>query len=89
MGTQAPPRPLRTEEGKVHYLARYPTFERAVGLSFDQIRHFGASNPGIVRKLLEVFTRLESLVPPSQRDVLHAQAAAVLQDAPARIASVG
>jgi uncharacterized membrane protein len=89
MGTRAPPRPWRTEEGKVHYLARHPTFERAVGLAFDQIRHFGASNPGIVRKLLEVFTRLESLVPPSRRDVLHAQATAVLQDARAQIESVG
>lgn len=88
MGTRAPPRPWRTEEGKVHYLARHPTFERAVGLSFDQIRHFGASNPGIVRKLLEVFARLESLVPPSRRDALHAQAAAVLQDARAQTESV-
>ena len=88
MGTRAPPRPWRTEEGKVHYLARHPTFERAVGLSFDQIRHFGASNPGIVRKLLEVFTRLESLVPPARREVLRAQATAVLQDARAQTESV-
>lgn len=85
MGTRAPPRPWRTEEGKVHYLARHPTFERAVGLAFDQIRHFGASNPGVVRKLLEVLARLESLVPPSRRDVLRAQAAAVLRDASARM----
>jgi uncharacterized membrane protein len=81
MGTRAPPAPWRTEEGHVHYLARHPTFERAVGLAFDQIRHFGASNPGIVRKLLEVFTRLASLVPPSRREILHAQLAAVVGDA--------
>ena len=81
------PAPWRTEEGQVHYLARHPTFERAVGLSFDQIRHFGASNPGIVRKLLEVLTRLASLVPPPRRSVALAQAQAVLQDARARIES--
>ncbi|MBW3569972.1 MAG: DUF2254 domain-containing protein [Gemmatimonadetes bacterium] len=89
MGTRAPPRPWRTEEGRVHYHARHPTFERAVGLSFDQIRHFGASNPGIVRKLLEVLARLASLVPPSRRPVLLAQAHAVLDDARARVESAG
>ena len=87
MGTRAPPRPWRTEEGHVHYLARHPTFERAVGLAFDQIRHFGASNPGIVRKLLEVLTRLASLVPPPRRPLVLAQAEAVLEDARARIES--
>lgn len=84
LGTRAPPHPWRTEEGKVHYLARHPTFERAVGLAFDQVRHFGASNPGIVRKLLDVLARLEAAVPPSRRGVLRAQAEAVLKDARAR-----
>lgn len=87
LGTRAPPRPWRTEEGKVHYLARHPTFERAVGLAFDQIRHFGASNPGIARKLLEVLARLAPLVPPSRRPALLAQARAVLDDARLRIES--
>jgi uncharacterized membrane protein len=87
MGTRAPPRSWRTEEGHVHYLARPPTFERAVGLAFDQIRHFGASNPGIVQKLLEVLTRLASLVPPPRHHVALAQAEAVLEDARARIES--
>jgi uncharacterized membrane protein len=85
MGTRAPPRPWRTEEGNVHYLARHPTFERAVGLAFDQIRHFGASNPGIARKLLEVLTRLASLLPPARHPVLLAHSRAVLDDARARI----
>ena len=88
LGTRHPPDPWRTEEGRVHYLARHTTFARAVGLSFDQIRHFGASNPAIARKLLEVTTRLASLVPPPRRAVLLAQAQAVLDDARARIESV-
>jgi uncharacterized membrane protein len=87
LGTRHPPDPWRTEEGRVHYLARHTTFERAVGLSFDQIRHFGASNPAIVRRLLEVTTRLASLVPAPRRAVLLAQAEAVLHDARARIES--
>jgi uncharacterized membrane protein len=74
LGTRAPPRTWRTEEGHVHYLARHPTFERAAGIAFDQIRHFGASNPAIAGKLQETLTRLESLVHPSRRDVLRAHA---------------
>lgn len=89
MGTRAAPSPWRTEQGQVHYLARHPTFERAVGLSFDQIRHFGASNPGIARKLLEVLTRLAALVPSARRPVLLAQARAVLEDARARMETAG
>lgn len=89
LGTRSPPRPWRTEEGRVHYRARHPTFDRAVALSFDQIRHFGASNPAIAQKLLEVLARLASLVPPSRRPVLLAQARAVLEDARARIESAG
>jgi uncharacterized membrane protein len=42
-----------------------------------------------VRKLLDVLSRLASLVPPSRRPVLVAQAEAVLQDARARIESAG
>ena len=85
LGTRAPPNPWRTEEGRVHYLARNPTFERAVGLAFDQLRHFGASNPGIARRLLEALARLALLVPSARRPVLLAQARAVLDDAGARI----
>ena len=87
LGTRAPPSPWRTEEGRVHYLARHPTFERAVGLAFDQVRHFGASNPAIARKLLDAFTRLTSLLPPARRPVVVAQARAVLDDARARMES--
>lgn len=87
MGRRVPPRPWRTDAGNVHYLARHPSFERAVGLAFGQIRHFGASNPTIVRKLVETLARLTSLVPPPRRAVLYAQARTLLADARARIES--
>jgi uncharacterized membrane protein len=79
MGTREPPRARRTREGHVHYIARYTSFERAVGLAFDQIRHFGASNPALAKKLLEAVTRLAGLVPPHRRAPLDAQAEAVLR----------
>jgi uncharacterized membrane protein len=87
LGTRSPPSPWRTEEGRVHYLARHPTFERAVGIAFDQVRHFGASNPGVARKLLEVLSQLAGLVPPARRPVLVAQARAVLDEARAHVGS--
>lgn len=87
LGTRAPPKPWRTEEGQVHYLARHATFERAVGLSLDQIRHFGASNPAIARKLLDTLERLAGQVAPAHRALLVNEARAVLEDARARIES--
>jgi uncharacterized membrane protein len=87
IGTRRPPRPWRTEAGRVHYLARSTTFERAVGLAFDQLRHFGASNPAVARKLLETLAALAALVPPPRRAAVLAQAGAVLHDARAKVES--
>jgi uncharacterized membrane protein len=89
IGTRRPPRDQRTEEGRVHYVARHTTFERAAGLAFDQIRHFGASNPAIVKKLLETLTRMEALVPPGGRAPLRAQADALLRSAGESIETSG
>jgi uncharacterized membrane protein len=81
LGTRNPPRAERTRDGQVHYLARYTSFERAVGLAFDQIRHFGASNPAIAKKLLQVIAQLLELVPSERRGPLAGQAEAVLRAA--------
>ena len=77
LGTRRAPRPERTEHGRVHYVARHTSFERAVGLAFDQIRHFGASNPAVVKKLMETLKRLEGVVPPDRSAPLQAQLDAV------------
>lgn len=45
------------------FLARDTSFERATALAFDQLRHFGADNPGIVIKLLEGLLDLALVVP--------------------------
>lgn len=69
-------------------------FERAVGVAFDQIRHFGASNPLIGKKLLEVLADLAAAVPAGDRPPLAAQARAVVRavrhaiDDPDELASV-
>lgn len=94
LGTRDPPRNERTDEGRVHYIGRHTEFERAVGLAFDQIRHFGAGNPAVAKKLVETLIRMEPLVPARRRPPLTEQRKAVLQDAgtqvenPADLASI-
>jgi uncharacterized membrane protein len=87
LGSRDPPRAARTREGRIHYLARHTTFERAVGLAFDQVRHFGAANPVIAGKLLATLRQLMELVPDGRREPLVAQAEAVLRDARHRTAN--
>jgi uncharacterized membrane protein len=70
----------------VHYFARHSTFRRALRLSVDPIRHFGASNPVIARKLLDTLARLAAQVPPA-RALLVEEAEAVLEDARAQVES--
>ena len=59
--------------GEVRFLARSTSFARAVGLAFDQIRHYGGGNPTIANKLIDVCRRLGMLVRASGREVLAEQ----------------
>ena len=70
LGRRSPPSDLRSGDGGVHFIAVHTTFERAVGLAFDQIRHFGRDNPAVLRKLLDAATTLAALVPPRRRQPL-------------------
>jgi uncharacterized membrane protein len=81
LGTRSPPRVERTRDGRVHFLARHTSFDRAVGLAFDRIRHFGEANPEVMRKLLENLRTLGELVSPSRRPPLLHQARTVLRGA--------
>lgn len=73
LGLRAPPADQRTAGGKVHFIARHLKYERAVGLAFDQIRHFGADNPTIVKRLLDSISQLLEMVPPERRLPLQAK----------------
>jgi uncharacterized membrane protein len=42
---------FRTAQGRVCLVLRQPTFERAVGIGFTQIRHYSADNAGVMAKL--------------------------------------
>jgi len=69
------------DEGTLRLVAGHLTFERAMGLAFDQIRHYGASNPAIAKKLLDTIRRVAVLVPARYQPALSAQAEATLHAA--------
>ena len=87
LATRGEPDPRRADgSGRVRLVARGTSFERAMGLAFDQIRHFGADNPGIAKKLLEALLDLAAVVPASGRPAVAGQAEGVLRAARRAIA---
>ena len=69
----------RTDRGgRLRLVAAPSSFERAVGLAFDEIRHYGSQNPVIATKLLSAFLELAAVLPSSRRPVLAQHVNAVL-----------
>ena len=87
LGNRAPPPPERTEHGRIHFIARPQSFDTAAALAFDQVRHFGASNPVVASRLVRVLASLVELLPESRRAVLETMRDAVLRDARREIES--
>jgi uncharacterized membrane protein len=81
-----PPPDLRSADGQAYFIGRHLPFERAVGLAFDQIQHYGASSPTIVNKLLAVLCHLIQLVPLKHRQPLIEQAHGLLEQAETTLA---
>ncbi len=71
---------VREVNGQVHFIGKRLGFDHAVSKSFAQIRHFGASNPTIAKKLLDVFDQLLEVVPPVYHPPLLEQREAILAD---------
>lgn len=80
-GARRAPKPRRTRDGRVTFVASYTTFERAVKVAFDDIRHFGAGIPLVAGHLLDTLTELVTMVPAPRQAPLVAQARAVLHSA--------
>ncbi len=79
MGNRAMPEVLRTDhDGRLLFIARRTTYDRAVALSFDEIRHFGTGNPSVAAHLLRVLGQIAMLVPPERRSALVRQGALVV-----------
>lgn len=60
--------------GTVRLVTRRPTFERLVGLAFDQIRLHGARNPAIVKKILDCMLDLLPLLNAREATVISREA---------------
>lgn len=75
-----PPSEQRGGDGRVRFIAVHTPFERAVGLSFDQIRHYGQGNPAVLKKLLDAVTTLSALAPLDRRRPLDELAAGLRTD---------
>jgi uncharacterized membrane protein len=67
--------------GRIRLVVRDTTMERAVGVAFDQIRHYGAGTPAVAKRLLEALHDLMPVVTAEARPALVAQAAAVHREA--------
>lgn len=79
-----PPAPL---EGPPRFLPRPLDYERMVGMAFGQIRHYGAPNAIIGRKLVDLLAQLRELLPPERRAPIEAQLEAAITDARRAVAS--
>lgn len=79
--------PDRHPTDPVRLLARPLEYDRVVGLALDQIRHFGAANPTISRKLVDLLMQMLTLVPADRHPPIESQLRAVVADARSSIES--
>ena len=70
-------------DGRVALVLPATSFERAMGVAFDQIRHFAAANPAIVKKLLDAVGQLGQLGDPRHHAVLLSHVDAITASPPA------
>lgn len=81
LGTRRPPQAERTEAGRIHFLARHTTFERALDVAFGQVRHYAGANPDVMGALLGKMRILRELVPAAHWPPLYRHARAILRAA--------
>jgi uncharacterized membrane protein len=71
----------------VRFVAHYTTFDRALKVAYDDVRHFGAPIPLVAEHLLHTLAELAAVLPAAHRAPLVAQAEAVLHTARAEISN--
>ena len=87
LGARERPEARRTRDGRIGFVVSETTFDRAVKVAYDDVRHFGASIPLVAEHLLETLGDLLTLVPPARREPLLEQARAVLHTAREKISN--
>jgi uncharacterized membrane protein len=66
------------EDGTVRVVLQGPPFAHLVGTAFDQIRHFGTSDPVVAEHLLTSLSRIAALIPIGHRGPIVQQARLVV-----------
>ena len=75
LATRGKPEEVRSgDDGSVHVVLQGPPFARLVRMAFDQIRHYGVSNPVVAEHLLTSLGRITALIPVGQRGPIVRQA---------------
>jgi len=74
LGNRRFPRRFRAgADGRVGFIARRLSYERAVATSFEKIRHYGAGSPSSCARLIQICGRVKEQVPPWRRGPLQMQ----------------
>jgi uncharacterized membrane protein len=76
---ELPAPPARDHRGVPRFVPLGTTFDRALGLAYDQLRYSASANPAVMRKLVDTIGRLRELVPPIHHAALDAHVGAVLR----------
>lgn len=81
LGSRRPPSDKRTDDGTVCFVAKHSSFERAMGLAYDQICLYAADNPILIEHAVRGLTRAAALLPEPNRPCLLEKARHFLQNA--------
>jgi uncharacterized membrane protein len=76
---RVPAPPVAGRSGVPRYVPLGTTFDRALGLAFDQLRYSASGNPAVMRKLVDTIARLRELAPPRYHAALEAHLDAVVR----------
>jgi uncharacterized membrane protein len=68
--SREPPHGVVRRDGRGLVITNRLTFERAVRVAFDQIRHFGAAHPAVAEKLVNTLGDVAALAPAAARGPL-------------------
>lgn len=76
---ELPAPPVTDGDGVPRLVLLGTTFDRALGLAYDQLRYSASDNPAVMRKLVDTLGRLRELVPAIHHAALDAHVGAVLR----------
>ena len=86
LATRGKPAEVRSgDDGSVRVVLQGPPFAHLVGMAFDQIRHYGVSNPVVAEHLLTSLGRIAALIPNGHRRPVVQQACLVVATAQTQI----